>query len=272
LHDPADFEVVVVDDGSEAPLNGIIDSFQDRLDLTLLVQAHAGAGVGRNTGAAQAKGRYLIFIDDDCAVHPDFLQTLAPHVRESADGMIGGGILNALPDNLYSTASYLLLCFALNYYNSPLQSVLLVSGNMTVSRDHFQAIGGFDPVFSQGLGAEERELCDRWRVSGYPMQYAPDVLVSHKHALDWRTFIQQHVKNGRGAYYFHRIRARRNERMKIEPVHSFYLHLLKYPFARGYGIKAPVLTLLLLFAQAANGAGYFLESWRDTRRVNRDKR
>jgi len=57
------FEVIVVDDGSETPPEAAVLSFRNRLDVTLVQQAHAGPAVARNTGAALialAVGRYYI--------------------------------------------------------------------------------------------------------------------------------------------------------------------------------------------------------------------
>src|SRR5439155_21748628 len=60
------FEVIVVNDGSQAPPQALIASFKDRLDMTLLKQAHAGPCAARNTGTVKARGKYLAFSADDC--------------------------------------------------------------------------------------------------------------------------------------------------------------------------------------------------------------
>ena len=41
------------------------------------------------------------------------------------------------------------------------------------------------------------------------MTYAQEVIVYHEHDLTLRTFLRQHFSYGRGAFWFHRIRARR---------------------------------------------------------------
>ena len=67
------FEVIVVDDGSEPPMDSVVSFFRDRLELVLLSQANSGPAAARNTGAAQAKGKFLAFTDDDCTPAPDWL-------------------------------------------------------------------------------------------------------------------------------------------------------------------------------------------------------
>src|SRR5437867_3420967 len=53
------FEVIVVDDGSTTPPEAVVTSFQDRLQVTLVLQPHAGSAAARNTGAERARGEYL---------------------------------------------------------------------------------------------------------------------------------------------------------------------------------------------------------------------
>ena len=72
----AQFEVIVVDDGSPNPLDTCIEPFQERLDIKLLRQENRGPGSARNTGAAVARGTFLAFTDDDCRPAASWLKTL----------------------------------------------------------------------------------------------------------------------------------------------------------------------------------------------------
>ena len=67
------FEVIVVDDGSEVQL----DIFADRDDpffLHCLRQKNSGATVARNFGASKSRGEFLVFMDDDIHLLPDTLE------------------------------------------------------------------------------------------------------------------------------------------------------------------------------------------------------
>ena len=70
------FEVLVVDDGSEISLEPVIAPFHKRINLTLLKQTNAGPAAARNTGARQAKGDFLTFVDNDCKPASDWLKVL----------------------------------------------------------------------------------------------------------------------------------------------------------------------------------------------------
>ena len=76
-----DYEVIVVDDGSIDQTLSVADSFQTALTLRSIKQENGGAAKARNTGAAAAHGRYLLFLDADDEAEPNWLQRLAEHVH-----------------------------------------------------------------------------------------------------------------------------------------------------------------------------------------------
>jgi glycosyltransferase involved in cell wall biosynthesis len=250
------FEVIVVDDGSKAPPVTQVAAFQDHLDITLLKQPHAGPAAARNTGAMRSKGRFLSFTDDDCEPTPDWLKTLALRFLTNPDCAVGGRTLNALHDNPFSVASQMLVDYLYGYYNTdPRKAAFLTSNNLALPADRFRKIGGFDIGFPRAAG-EDREFCDRWRHYGYRMIYAPEVVVRHAHYLRYQTFCEQHFNYGRGAFYFHRVRAkRRKKRIKVEPF-RFYLNLLRYPFSHFEPRQSCLLAMLLLLSQTVNAAGF----------------
>jgi len=253
------FEVVVVDDGSRMALDAVVAPYRDRLDVTLLSQANAGPAAARNSGAARAKGAFLAFTDDDCAPSPDWLGAFAARVRTAPGGMIGGHTINGLPRNAFSTTSQLLVDYLYDYYNAdPAGARFFASNNMALPADRFRAIGGFDTRYIRAA-AEDRELCDRWLQMGYSMVHAPEAVVYHRHRLGPRSFWRQHYNYGRGAPAYHRARAARGQRFKIEPL-PFYVRLLRFPWTRTRGRRALGLALLLVITQVANTAG-FLAAW-----------
>src|SRR5258705_2165999 len=65
------FEVIVVDDGGPEPLDTLVASSADGLDIRLIRQPRGGPAAARNAGAALARGVFLAFIDDDCTPAPD---------------------------------------------------------------------------------------------------------------------------------------------------------------------------------------------------------
>lgn len=253
------FEVIVVDDGGPTPLDKVIATVEHSLNVRLLRQSNSGPAKARNAGAKEAKGKYLAFTDDDCTPAPDWLDRLHQHFATNAHVLIGGQILNALPDNPFSSASQILIDYLYSYYNQKSETAnFFTSNNIAISKELFHKIGGFDHSYPMAA-AEDRELCDRWLQQGHTLLYADDVQVQHAHHLSLKSFWRQHFNYGRGAFHFHLVRAQRKaEAIKLEPL-SFYFRLLTYPFKKYLGWWAVSLSGLLFLSQIANTAGFFLE-------------
>ncbi|PSB12473.1 glycosyl transferase [filamentous cyanobacterium CCP1] len=253
------FEVIVVDDGSPTPMEPIAAPFQEALNLTVIRQINSGPANARNAGAAKAKGQYLAFTDDDCTPLPDWLTQLEAKFATTPDCLIGGQTLNALPQNLYSTASQILIDYLYDYFNGDCnQSSFFASNNFAMPTHRFQELGGFDTSFPLAAG-EDREFCDRWLHHGYAMIYAPEVRIKHAHHLSLQSFWRQHFNYGRGAFCFHQVRSQRNQTgIKVEPL-TFYSRLLLYPFGRSTSQSALLLSSLLFLSQVANVLGFFKE-------------
>ncbi len=72
-----DFEVIVSDAESRDGTKELVSSFADRLRIKFVESPPRGPAAGRNIGAAQATGEWLLFLDaDDDIDDPDFISTI----------------------------------------------------------------------------------------------------------------------------------------------------------------------------------------------------
>jgi GT2 family glycosyltransferase len=253
------FEVVVVDDGSSTSPDSSVETFRHQLDVRLLKQLHSGPAAARNYGAAQAKGAFLAFTDDDCTPAVGWLQSLATYFVSCSNCAIGGRTINGLANNPYSTVSQLVVDYLYTKWNhGPMHMTFFTSNNLALPAQSFHAVGGFDVGWTRAAG-EDLDLCDRLVAHGCRLMYAPEALVRHAHFLTFRTFWGQHFNYGRGAYRLHQLRARRDARsIRIESL-AFYLSMIGYPFYRTPYRRAVVLAALIGVAQLATAVGFFLE-------------
>lgn len=251
------FEIIVVDDGSPTPCAQAVEDFQRTLPLTLLRQDNAGPATARNTGVTQARGKLLVFTDDDCVPRPDWLSQLAKSAESNPGAAIGGRTVNGLRDNAFSAASQRLVDYLYDYYSGPSAGgeQMFTSNNLALPADRFRAMGGFPTEFSRAA-AEDRELCDRWRHLGHGMNYEPAAAIEHYHHLNLTSFLRQHFNYGRGAYHFQQLRKARGRRHRLEPL-RFYRDLVLYPFGREKTPQAVLTCGLLCLAQVANALGFF---------------
>ncbi|NJL61841.1 MAG: glycosyltransferase [Methylacidiphilales bacterium] len=252
-----DFEVIVVDDGSSQPLDDVVAIFTTQINLTIIRQANSGPASARNRGAKSAQGKYLVFTDDDCTIAPEYLTKLKISLDKTPNVMIGGRTLNALSDNLYSSASQILIDYLYEYYNTnSSQPNFFASNNFALPAEIFNSLGGFDTNFPLAAG-EDREFCDRFLHHSYKMVYVPEIQVYHAHQLSLTKFWRQHFNYGCGAFYFHSLRAFRSDKeIKVEPI-SFYFRLLTHPLRQQSNQPGLILSLLLFVSQVANVAGFF---------------
>ncbi|MGA9353919.1 MAG: glycosyltransferase [Terriglobales bacterium] len=71
-----DFEIIVVDDGSEDSAPEEIRKWITILPLRLIRQSHKGISAARNCGIRASKGPILLFVDADCRLGPNCLPAL----------------------------------------------------------------------------------------------------------------------------------------------------------------------------------------------------
>ncbi len=73
------FEVVVVDNGTNGDLAGVIREVRDSdpsLRIWWVREPRRGPGIARNTGIRHARGDIVLFTDDDCVPEPDWIDTM----------------------------------------------------------------------------------------------------------------------------------------------------------------------------------------------------
>ena len=75
--DNVEWEIIVVDDGSDVPPEAVIRSF-NHSNIQLYCREHARQGAARNFGLAKARGKYILFLDADDYI---FANTLAPVLK-----------------------------------------------------------------------------------------------------------------------------------------------------------------------------------------------
>ncbi len=252
------FEVIVMDDGSATPVDGVVAPFRHYLTVTLLRQMNTGPATARNIGAGHAQKQFLAFTDDDCTPAADWLRALAARVETAPADAIVGQTLNALPENPYATASQLLVSFLFAYHNNdPNQACFWTTSNLALPADTFRTLGGFDPAFPLA-GGEDWELCIRWLSQGYRLRYAPEVVVYHAHRLSLGAFWQQHFQYGRGAFRVRQNGPVSQGRGKQDRC-SFPRQLFRYLLAQTQGQQTLILSALLVVARLASTSGFFWE-------------
>ena len=255
------FEVIVVDDGGSVPLDQVLMEFQGTLDLLLLKQENRGPGAARNTGMMKAKGKYLAFTDDDCHPHSGWLNAMANAFEKNESLLCGGRTRNALPANLYSTTTQMLIDYLYNHYN-PVEHMggFFPTNNLALSRKMFMETGGFDPELRFG---EDRDFCYRWASHGHPFAFVPDAIMYHTHSLTLASFLRLHCCYGGGSYQFRRgVKMKGLQSVRLSPFRWYVNLALSGIRMKGKG-SGLLFTLLLITSQVSAATGFFSGFIRD---------
>lgn len=254
---PGGFEVLEVDDGGDPPLVERALREDSGSDCRVVRMPNGGPAAARNFTSRQARGRLLIFTDDDCEPEPSWLQGLvARHAESEAPRIIGGRTVNRLLSNPFAATSQNISTIGYAYQNSdPEQARFFASNNLSIPRREYERLGGFNERFRT---AEDRDLCDRWRCSGKTMADTPKCVVLHSHRMGLTGFWRQHFAYGRGAYRFH---AEHRKRQAGDGIVSWpYYRALLASMWPLRGLHAtPALAFALGVSQVANLFGFVWE-------------
>ena len=257
----AQYEVIIVDDGSSMPIAPLIKKFQSTLNVVGIQQPNSGPATARNNGAAKARGTYLVFTDDDCELDTNYLKTLKQLIEQYQFKVFTGKTVNKLTKNNYANASQLLTDFLYHFFSTPdQQTTFLVSNNFAISSVIFKKTGGFNINFTRAA-SEDREFGERLVHQGYKIGHQPDLTVFHAHHLNFKQFWKQHFTYGRGSVLYRKISEDyKTPEQKFSPF-SFYTQMCLYPFSKEVNLKTANFSALLIVSQIAYILGHFSEKF-----------
>ena len=84
------FEILIVEDGSEKTSKNIAEEFSDRLDIKYYYKENSGQGFSRNYGFEQAKGDYFVVFDSDCIIPKHYFETVTEFLSQNPVDAWGG--------------------------------------------------------------------------------------------------------------------------------------------------------------------------------------
>ncbi len=162
------YEVIVVDDGSSESIAGLVPDA-----MTLVRHDHnRGAAAARNSGAASARGRILLFIDADLIAH-EHLISATSELFEEEGRVAATGCYDPSPANEGRFARYKALwtwhCWQRSAGASR-ESTHLQGAMAAVSREVFEQLGGFDERY-RGGNVEDYEISQRLRDAGHNIAF-----------------------------------------------------------------------------------------------------
>ena len=193
-YDRKEFEFLFVDDGSS---DGFIDFLKDyqsgsKLKIRYLCQQNQGPANARNNGMANCESDFMLFIDSDCMLPPQWLKEIDKGISTNQYEAFGG------PDTFHSSFSPLLK--AINYSMTSFIGTGGIRGNkksvekfyprsfnMGISRAVYGKIGGMRLRYY----GEDTDFSARIDEAGFKMGLISDAFVYHKRRTSLPKFFRQ---------------------------------------------------------------------------------
>jgi GT2 family glycosyltransferase/ADP-heptose:LPS heptosyltransferase len=205
-------EVVYVDDRCPVrSYQAVLDAWGRRKDarhrVKLVLNAeNRGFGGACNTGAYHAKGKYLIFLNADTTVTPNWISPMVKLMQDPSVGIVGNlqikenGRLHGTIDSAGSEWSWEWMNFMhigrhiyhgeildkpFHFLAAPkdlfeVQEREMVTGCCYgIRKSLFEEIGGFHIGYQKGYW-EDSEMCMAVRSLGYKVMYQPNSVIFHK--------------------------------------------------------------------------------------------
>ena len=192
-----DFEVLIVEDGSQKPCDEVCNKYADRLDLHYFMKPNSGPGQSRNYGAERAKGEYLLILDSDVVLPKGYLNAIEEELkREPADAFGGPDAAHESFTDTQKAISYSMTSFfttgGIRGGKKKLDKFYPRSFNMGIRRDVYETLGGF----SKMRFGEDIDFSIRIFKAGYSCSLFPEAWVWHKRRTDFRKFYRQVYNSG----------------------------------------------------------------------------
>ncbi|MBQ8949211.1 MAG: glycosyltransferase [Prevotella sp.] len=194
-----DFEVLIVEDGSQRDCKAVVDKYGDRLDVKYFMKQNSGPGQSRNYGAERASGEYLLILDSDVVLPTGYLEAVDRSIISSPSPIVAFGGPDAAHPSftpVQEAISYSMTSFfttgGIRGGKAKLDKFYPRSFNMGIRRDVYLQLGGF----SKMRFGEDIDFSYRIVEAGYQPRLFPEAWVWHKRRTDFRKFFRQVYNSG----------------------------------------------------------------------------
>ncbi len=192
------WEIIVADNGSTDNTPAMLAEF----DCQVVSVAKRGAGAARNAAFRLATGSIILFVDADCLAEPDLIAShVTAHLRlqeKASSAKIVGGSICGINNNYWSLCDDF-CSWARFHANLPpdMRNGHCPTANMSVQRDIFELIGGFDEDL---LFGEDFAFCGFARKRGIRIWFEPRARVNHINRTSFSRFISHASEWSSSAY------------------------------------------------------------------------
>ncbi len=142
------YEIIIINDGSTDGTEEMLEGLEIKPALVYIYQEQTGPAGARNRGIENAQGEYIIFIDDDIIVTPEFIERHLQKQKENEKVIVHGPVIYTNnPDNPTSEEQKI----------TDFSRAFFATGNVSIRKKYLLEAGLFNENF-QEYGWEDLEL------------------------------------------------------------------------------------------------------------------
>ncbi|MFW2135642.1 glycosyltransferase [Chryseobacterium sp. TY4] len=186
------FEIIVVDDGSQIDLSPTIKIFENQLDMRFYRKTNSGPGLTRNYGAKRAKNDWLVFVDSDVIVEENYIENIKKDLTEIPCDAFGGADkahkgFNIMQKAISYSMTSVFTTGGIRGNKKAVSKFQPRSFNMGVNKEVFLKVGGFSEM---RIGEDPDLSMTLWE-NGYTTAFFDNIGVYHKRRTDLGKFSKQ---------------------------------------------------------------------------------
>ncbi|MEM1506755.1 MAG: glycosyltransferase family 2 protein [Candidatus Bathyarchaeia archaeon] len=199
-------ELIFVDDGSSDKTLSIIRDYASKIDISVKIFSHKWRGIGysRNVVVKSAEGKYIVWVDGDMVIPPDYLRKLVDFMETHPEVGIAKGkqsikagfsLLGTL--EAYSRAASRMV----NYRSEKAKFKSLGTGGAIYRVEALRHVEGFDETmrgYYEDFDVELRMKAFRWTLDTVDVDFCD----YERKGLDYGTIWKRYWFRGYFAHYF----------------------------------------------------------------------
>jgi glycosyltransferase involved in cell wall biosynthesis len=256
-----DFELIVVEDGSDLTCEDICNQFKGEFSIQYFFKENTGPGLSRNYGVEKAAGDYCIFLDSDCVLPQQYIQEVRSFLMTNPVDAFGGpdaadkGFSRNQKAINYAMTSFF-TTGGIRGASEKLEKFHPRSFNMGITKEVYEKTGGFPTIryaYAKAAG-EDLDLSIQIIKSGFKTALIPKAFVYHKRRTSVQQFMRQVYNFGIARVTISKIHPESLKLLHFAPaiftIGSFALIILSVMFS--FWFMMPLALFLLLV---------FVDSW-----------
>ena len=174
------FEIILVDNNST---DGTVEFVTKTYPSIIIIKLDSNRGFAEpnNIGAKIASGKYLLFLNNDTIVTPNFISEMVKVIEKDKKIAICQSLLLRLDGSIDSSGDFIDQLGVVYNSTTKINEIREISSargaSMLIRKNVFEELDGFDEKFFMCF--EDYDFCLRVKNKGYRIVYYPSARVTH---------------------------------------------------------------------------------------------